>query len=149
MSNWYKIDDLLYRSAQFNEKGVQAIQKSGIKRVINLRQFHSDSQIAANTDLQLFQVGINPGRIKDSEIIKVLKIIKSSNDPVLVHCWHGSDRTGVVVAMYRILFQDWEKELAIEEMVNGGFGYHGIYKNLINYIRNVDLTSLRQQIEEG
>ncbi len=110
--------------------------------MLNLRQFHSDRQ---NTccDLELFQVGINTTNIKDHAVIKALKIINASEEPILIHCWHGSDRTGLIVALYRIVFQDWSKEAAIDEMVNGDFGHHTIFKNLIHYIHDVDVEKLR------
>ena len=36
--------------------------------------------------------------------------------PVFVHCKHGADRTGTMVAFYRILFEGWSKDEAIREM---------------------------------
>ena len=62
----------------------------------------------------------------------------SHEGPVLVHCKHGADRTGCIVALYRIVFQSWSKEAAIDEMHNGGYGFiaymiisQSIYKTVI------------------
>ena len=55
----------------------------------------------------------------------------------------GRMRTGLMVAMYRILFEKWSREEAIEEMVYGGYGFHIIWQNIIHYLRNVDLDALR------
>ena len=65
-----------------------------------------------------------------------------------MHCWHGSDRTGTVIAMYRMVVQGWSREDALDELVNGGYGYHTIYRNIPAYIRNVDIDSIRQQLKE-
>ncbi|HSX14166.1 MAG TPA: tyrosine-protein phosphatase [Chlamydiales bacterium] len=89
---------------------------------------------------------MSPRKIKDHEIVEALKIINASKEPVLVHCWHGADRTGVLISMYRIIFHGWDKESAIREMCNEDFGHHEIYKNLIRYIRKADVENLKQQI---
>ena len=38
--------------------------------------------------------------------------------PVLIHCQGGSDRTGVMVALYRMAFQGWDLEEAKNEMMS-------------------------------
>nr|HNI57084.1 protein-tyrosine-phosphatase [Elusimicrobiota bacterium] len=60
-----------------------------------------------------------------------------------VHCQHGSDRTGTMVAIYRIAVQGWSKESALDEMVNGGYGFHPLWKNLRRYIRNLDVAAVK------
>ena len=69
--------------------------------------------------------------------------------PVLIHCRHGSDRTGLIVALYRILYQNWTKEDALEEMLKGGYGHHSIFKNLPQIIRQIDVEKLRAKVNEG
>ena len=39
---------------------------------------------------------------------------------VLVHCAAGKDRTGYMVAAYRVERQDWRLEQAVQEMVRYG-----------------------------
>ena len=48
--------------------------------------------------------------------------------------------------MYRIVFQDWTKEQTIKEMTKGGFRFHHIYSNIIDFIRNVDVGNIKKQI---
>ena len=43
-----------------------------------------------------------------------------ANQPVLVHCYHGSDRTGLVIGAYHIKAQGWSVEAAIDDMRNFG-----------------------------
>jgi protein tyrosine/serine phosphatase len=76
-----------------------------------------------------------------------LRAIAQAEKPILIHCWHGSDRTGVVAAMYRMVFQNWPREQAIDEFVNGGFGYHAsFYPNIERYLKRVDIEAIRRQV---
>ncbi|HEX7917405.1 hypothetical protein [Rudaea sp.] len=52
---------------------------------------------------------------------------------MLIHCWHGADRTGVVCAAYRMVVQGWSKADARAEMFDGGFGYHAVWRNIPAY----------------
>ena len=67
--------------------------------------------------------------------------------PVLVHCQHGADRTGIICALYRIIIQGWTKEDAIKEMNQGGFGFHQIWNNLVKWIENLDIEAIRKKAE--
>ena len=84
--------------------------------------------------------------ISDEDIIKILRIIQSADAPVLIHCLNGSDRTGVVAAMYRIVLQNWSKEEALNEMVNGGYGFHRVFININKYIDHVNIDRIRQEM---
>jgi len=148
LENWYKVDDLLYRSEQPDASAMQELEKFGVRRVLNLRQFFDDEDEAKGTGLKLYNVPFNAALIKDEYVVKALKIITSSRDPILVHCWHGSDRTGTIVAMYRMVVQGWTRDAAIDELKNGGFGYHSIYGNIIKYLENVDVDEIKEQMGE-
>jgi protein tyrosine/serine phosphatase len=87
---------------------------------------------------------MNAGEIDDAKISKAMLMLAEAPKPVLVHCWHGSDRTGVVIAMYRMVFQDWPREKAIDEFENGGFGYHkSVYPNIERYLETVDVDRFK------
>jgi len=146
LDNFYRIDPLLYRSAQPDAAAMNELEALGIRRILNLRQFHSDDDEAKGTSLRLHRVPMNAGSITEEEVVSALKLIGSSKDPVLVHCWHGSDRTGTVVAMYRLVFQGWSREAALDELVNGGYGYHAIYGNIPEFIDKADIEGIRKQV---
>ena len=50
--------------------------------------------------------------------------------------------------MYRMLYQGWPREKAIDELKNGGYGYHAVWKNIESYLKRVDVAALRAQIEQ-
>jgi tyrosine-protein phosphatase SIW14 len=145
LRNFYRIDDTLYRSAQPDKKGFRELKDLGIKNVLSLRDYHSDED-AEDTGLNLYRVKMEAGEIETAKVVEALRIIRSADGPVLVHCWHGSDRTGLVAAMYRVVFQNWSKEAAIDELMHGGYGYHALYKNIPEFIRGADIEGIKKQV---
>lgn len=147
VGNFYKITDYLYRSEQPTEEGMKNLKKMGIKTLINLRVFHSDWGKTKKTGLLDEELSVKTWHIEDEDVIRVLRIIrKRENGPFLMHCWNGADRLGVMVAMFRIVEQGWTKDEAIDEMVNGGYGFHTVWRNIIEYIKNVDVERIRKKI---
>jgi tyrosine-protein phosphatase SIW14 len=146
LNNFYKINDSIYRSKQPNEISFQYLNNFGMKSILNLREIHSDGKKIKKLNLKEYRVPMNAASFNNEKIIAALKIMKNSPKPLVVHCKHGSDRTGVVIAMYRIVFENWEKEKAIEELSSGGYGFHTQYKNIPAYIRNVDIDYIKKKV---
>ena len=135
LSNVYKVSEGLYRSEQPEDDHIDQLKRLGIKSVLSLRQYHSDDELS-NKGIALYRVKMDAGNIIDAEVKKALEIIVACEKPVLVHCRHGSDRTGVVIAAYRISHMNWGRDEAIDEMQHGGFGYHGTwYPNIMEYLK--------------
>jgi protein tyrosine/serine phosphatase len=63
-----------------------------------------------------------------------------------VHCQHGADRSGYLVAMYRVIVEGWDRQTAIDEMTAHGMGFHDIYQGLIDYVREADVKSLKARL---
>lgn len=145
--NFYKISKDIYRSEQPSSKEVQYLAGLGFKTVINLRLWHSDRDEITNTGIAEVWIKLRAGKITDEKIIEILKVINKSPKPILIHCWHGSDRTGVIVAMYRLVFQKWKKSEAINELMQPEFGHHfNIYPNIVKYIENADIEKIREAV---
>ena len=134
--NLHKVADGLYRSAQPTAEGMTNLVALGIKTVVNLRDNHSDSDEIGDLPLKARRIEIFTANMKDKYVDEFLSIVDDTNAvPVLVHCQHGADRTGTMCAMYRILREGWTADDAIDEMKNGGFGYHSVWGNLPRFIR--------------
>lgn len=146
LTNLYRIDSGVYRSEQPSDKDFKALEKYGIKESLNLRNRHSDDDEAAGTSVKLHRVKMKAHVVSEEELIRALRIIKNRKAPIVIHCHHGSDRTGAVCAFYRILFQNVSKEAAIREMTEGGFGFHRIYKNIIRRIREADIERIKKEV---
>ena len=145
--NLHKVSGSLYRGAQPDEDGMRGLERLGIKTVVNLRLGHSDRDELAGTSLAYEHIAAEPWDMDDDEVVRFLKIATDpARAPVFVHCAHGADRTGAMVAIYRIVVQGWSKEDAIDEMTHGGFGYHAVFSNLVDYIREMDVEKLSASV---
>jgi tyrosine-protein phosphatase SIW14 len=149
LENFYQVDKDVYRSEQPEDEDFAALKTMGIKEILNLRDYHTDDA-AAEQKLTVHAVPMDAGNVTEAQLLAALTAIKNRKAPLLIHCWHGSDRTGVTVAAYRLVFQNWSKEQALDEMTNGGYGYHGgFFPNLVELIQNLDVAKMRQQLGVG
>lgn len=146
LKNIYKIDEGIFRSEQPDQNDFIALEKMGLTEVLNVRRLVKDDKKARKTELKLHHISMKAGDIKERDVIKALKIIDDRKGPLLIHCWHGSDRTGMLVAMYRLVFQNWTKEDAIHEMTKGNFGFHTAYSNIIDFVRDADIDKIRDKV---
>ena len=143
VDNFHRVSKTLYRGAQPTEEGFKNLSKMGIKMVISLRTFHGDSDDIGDLPLKYKRFTFNTLHAEDKEVSRFLKLVSDpDNQPVFVHCLHGSDRTGMMCAAYRVVFEKWTKDQAIDEWTKGGFGFHRMFKNLVKYFRKTDFKSL-------
>jgi len=145
LPNFYKVSNKIYRGAQPKKgNGMIYLEKLGIRTVLNLRLLHDDKKLLKDTTLKYYRFKMSAWSPKEKEIIAFLKIINNKeNVPLFIHCKHGSDRTGTLVAFYRIIFCGWSKDKAIYEMTKGGFGFHKIWRNLIHFIRESNIENIK------
>lgn len=145
--NLHKVDVGVYRSAQPSAIGMKNLEAVGFKTVINLRAFHTDKDEVRGTGLRLEHIPMQAWSPEVKEVERFLTVVMDpAKRPVLFHCWHGADRTGTQAALYRVVVQGWTKEAAIDEMVNGGYGFHAVWTNLPPWIRDVDTASIKNKI---
>ena len=144
--NLHRVTTNLFRSAQPTAAGMKSIEALGIKTVISLRAFHDDQDEVESTQLKTERIRFNTWHAEDEDVVRFLKLVTATNNgPILVHCLHGSDRTGTMIAIYRMAVQGWPKDEAIKEMTGGDFGYHTMWKNLIEYLEKLDVEALRKK----
>ena len=106
--NFHQVNAHVYRGAQPDEQGFQYLAKIGVKVVVDLREADVRSQVEQRlvtaSGMQYVNVpmtGLNPPT--QAEIAQVLRILEDeTGGPVFVHCKRGADRTGTVIAAYRI-----------------------------------------------
>jgi protein tyrosine/serine phosphatase len=152
LPNLHRVSRDLFRSAQPDEQGFRALSSLGIRSVLSLRQTVNDAPLADGTGLTLYRVPMMSRYVAEKNGAKVVQAMRDLRGgmkagPVLVHCHHGADRTGLIAALWRILYEGWSKQAAIDEMIEGGYGFHPIWANIPRYLRRVDLDDLRERIE--
>ncbi|MBI9077620.1 MAG: tyrosine-protein phosphatase [Desulfatibacillum sp.] len=147
ISNLFKVSDTLYRGAQPAAEGFKELEAMGIKTVVNLRVTYGDETGASNTSLNLVGIPMFPWQPEAEDVIRFIRLTKDpATAPVYLHCHHGSDRTGVMTASYRVVVCGWTLDQAIEEMKHGGFGYHAIWWTLPRDLEKLDFDYIRQQV---
>ena len=144
--NLYQVSADLYRGAQPSAKAMRSLEEFGIRSVVNLREYHSDSRAAASTKLALIEVPLDAGDLTYRGLVAALHAVVAAPKPAIVHCWHGSDRTGAVVAAWRVAVDDWMPSEALDEMVAGGFGHSEVFENLRTLIAGLDPVQLRADV---
>jgi protein tyrosine phosphatase (PTP) superfamily phosphohydrolase (DUF442 family) len=146
--NLYRVSDALYRGDQPSPLGMQNLKTLGLKTILNLRSFHSDRDEIGETGLAYEHIYMKAWHPEEEDVVRFLKIVTDpKRAPVLVHCQHGADRTGTMIAVYRIAVQGWSEAEAIREMTQGGFGFHRTWGNLPRWIRKLDLDRIKRQAD--
>lgn len=147
--NLHRITPNFYRSARLADTDLPQLRTLGVRTVVSLRAFHSDEDLLDGSGIAATRVGMLTWSIDDDEVVAALHAIRQglARGPVLLHCQHGADRTGLVSAMYRMVEQGWSREAAMDEMLNGEFGYHSMWKNIPAYLEQVDVASIRAKLD--
>ncbi len=146
LGNWYRVSPELYRCEQPSSKEMKELEGLGIKGVVNLREYHSDADEAEGTALTVSEIKLAAGELTYEQLVAALKLVLAAPKPVAVHCWHGSDRTGAVIAGWRIAVEGWTPAAALDEMVHGGYGHHSLYANLRTLVGGLDAARLRADL---
>lgn len=132
LPHFFKVNESLYRGAQPSDANFEALAKMGVKTVINLRS--TDERIDREREL-IEKLGMRYISIplhgyetpSDDKIRKAILEIKSGVDkrePVFVHCKRGRDRTGTVIAAYRMTFEGLTNAQALDDAKKHKIGWH-------------------------
>lgn len=156
---------VLWRGSKPDEAGTAALIKLGVKTVVNLELLHDDvstfqaaDNLTAAPDnvIQYFRIRewepnvyVAPS-VLDEHVAEFLAIMRTQTKPVYVHCRSGQNRTGVMVAAYRIFEKGVPVEDAIEEMRKFRgvwFAQDAVYLRTLAQERRDQLMQLVEQKE--
>ncbi len=139
IGNFHQVDARVYRGAQPTEQGFQYLAKVGVKTVIDLRESdgraRKEEQMVTAAGMKYINVpmsGLTPPT--PAEISRILDILENDTaGAVFVHCKRGADRTGAVIASYRIDHDGWDNSRALREAMSEGMSFFQLPRQ--NYIR--------------
>jgi protein tyrosine/serine phosphatase len=142
LSSVGRVNDFLYRGSQPNEEGIEQLKKLGVTTIVDLRgerqgTVATERKRAAAHSIEVVNIrasGWSPP--KDEQLVQFFSLLqKRPKQTLYVHCWLGDDRTGVFLAAYRIAFEHWSAEHALEEM--DYFHFKGFWHpSMKKYIRD-------------
>jgi protein tyrosine phosphatase (PTP) superfamily phosphohydrolase (DUF442 family) len=138
--NFDQVDAHVYRGGQPTEEGFQYLAQLGVKTVIDLREtgYRSIGERRMVTQAGMTYVNVPMTRFKpptDAEISKILGMLEDgTSGSVFVHCRRGADRTGVVIATYRIDHDKWDNSRALKDALAHGMSFFQVQRQ--KYIKN-------------
>lgn len=134
--NYAAVDAGVHRSGRPTAEGFGRLRVRGVRTVLNLEQFHDERREVEAAGLRYVHCPSTAGFMTPGHVRTLLRIINDpANQPILVHCYHGSDRTGLLVAAYR-LQHGWAAGPAIDELRS--FGFHGVYFTIPMMLRRME-----------
>ncbi len=137
-------EGVLYRSGQPRGLGLEFVRLFGIRTLINLRNPDSDGTpqekvFAAEKGLNFYNFSLGDShRELDRAVKRFLAIADDKSSwPILVHCSWGEERSGFLSAIYRLEYDRWTNEQALEETYRLGLekGHMPIKENYIKSYR--------------
>ncbi len=142
LPNFGSVTGALFRGGQPTQAGLKALQAMGIKTIVNFRDEPAE---AAAEKTQVESLGIRYVGIPwkgrhgptNAQVIQFLDLLRANGQAkIFVHCKRGSDRTGLMVAAYRVAVEHKPVAEAMAEMRR--FHYDWLWlPNLQRYIRSL------------
>lgn len=117
--NFDFVDGRVWRGAQPTRAGLAWLAEHGARTVVNLREAGDGlvEEGRTSSDVGLLYTNLpmsGTSAPTRAQVEAALAVLESWPAPVFVHCQHGSDRTGTVIACYRMR-HGWSAEEALRE----------------------------------
>jgi tyrosine-protein phosphatase SIW14 len=126
----------IYRSAQMTELWSlrDIVFGRAIGSVLNLRE-QSEQVEVESWGMKYFQLRLNVlSDVTPDDFDLIVQVLSNpENQPILVHCQSGADRTGVACAAYRMAIDGWSLDEAWEELQCYGGGIHNVLNLKLKY----------------
>jgi protein tyrosine phosphatase (PTP) superfamily phosphohydrolase (DUF442 family) len=140
--NFQVVNDQVLRGGQPSDAGFGNLARMGVKTVVDLQESgdraHSEKKLVKALGMRYVNIPMKgmttPTEKQISHALKALN--DNSAAPVFIHCKRGADRTGVVIACYRIQHDHWENQQALSEA--RGYGMSWYQFPLQRYVRSYE-----------
>lgn len=135
------VNDQVLRGGQPTDDGFKKLADRGVKTVVDLRWINEHSishekEIVETAGMRFISIPMHGLSAPTQEqVSKALSVLEDSDSwPVFVHCRRGSDRTGTVLACYRIAHDHWQNQKALDEAKS--FGLSSFERAMRGFIQN-------------
>lgn len=157
---------MLWRGAKPDKEGAAWLVQQGVRTVVNLELLHDDLETFEQVRLDntgKYQIGYYRVRdweplpavapdVTDKHVAQFLAIMQQAPKPVYVHCRSGENRTGLMVAAYRVIVEGEDKDDVIEAAVAEMASYEGFwFETDASYIRGLTpqrREAIREQVKQ-
>lgn len=136
-----KISESLFRGAQPQLSHLSELKKLGVTTIVDLRSEarhtrESERQTAESLGLHFVSIPLSGFSTPTSaQLAEYFTLVRETPaQRIFVHCEFGEDRTGMFIAAYRIAFEHWSTDQALEEMRAFGFNYR-FHPSMIRFVR--------------
>jgi protein tyrosine/serine phosphatase len=146
INNFHQVDEKVYRGAQPTAEGFNYLSHLGVKVVLDLREHDQraakEERLVTAAGMRYVNVpmtGMTPPTPAETNAVLALMEDPAAG-PVFVHCKRGADRTGAVIAAYRIDHENWDNDQAQKEA--NADGMRRTQLNRRNYIRTFQARTI-------
>ena len=137
LGNFHPVADGIFRSALPSPEGYPQLKKMGFKTILNLRESDNGEIKRAGPEIAVVHAGMSGLKHPSfKEMDRALDAIAAAPRPLLVHCTHGRDRTGFVIAAWRVFV---EKKETIAQAADEARSYgccFVLFGDLEDYLRD-------------
>lgn len=125
ISNMSVVSPNLIRGAQPTVPALSVLKSAGVKTIVNLRNepilVAQEAGAAKRAGLNYINIPMALFETPTKQQFQKFLSAVDNNGPVFVHCQMGEDRTGTMVAVYRMAREGWDANRAYQEMTAMGF----------------------------
>ena len=137
--NFHQVNQIVFRGGQPSNDGWASLHKLGVLTVVDLRREDEHSSKAEQQAVEaagMHYVNVPLQGVVSPPPEKIAKVLALLNgpDPVFVHCKRGADRTGTVIACYRMSHDRWDSKRALAEAKS--FGMSMFQVGMKSYVRS-------------
>lgn len=127
ITNFHHVVEGIYRGGRPSRDGLKALRQQGFRTVLSFRWRKAPIAVerayVEELGMKFINIPLNYWSLPNqAQIDAFLEVVDDRrNYPIFVHCFHGADRTGLLMGIYRLVRCKWTFEEAYSEMVACGF----------------------------
>jgi tyrosine-protein phosphatase SIW14 len=144
--NFHQVNDHVYRGGQPSDEAWAGLAQLGVKTVIDLRLEDEhptklEAQAVQAAGMRYINIPMHGVVAPSDEQVASLLALLDSDSPVFIHCKRGADRTGAVIACYRMAHDRWDNQRALKEAKSYGMSW--LQFGIKNYVMNFQTPAVR------